>query len=383
MVAAVRRKVAQREVARRFGVSLCTVQRWVKRAEGQRLDRMDWSDCSHTPQRTRRTAPSIERKVLRLRRWLKERSALGEYGAPAIWREMQERGERPCPSIPTISRILRRRGVQDARRRVRRPPPPPGWYLPAVAAGHVELDSFDTIEGLAIKGGPDLTILTGISLHGGLATAWAAENVSAKTVIVALVEHWQAVGLPAFVQFDNDNRFQGPKQYSDIVGRVSRLCLSLAVTPVFTPPNETGFQANIESFNNAWQAKVWRRFRHRSLRGLQSRSARYITAHRRRHARRIESAPRRRRFSKRWQLDLQAHPRGKIFFLRRTDDNGRINILGHTFTVDRAWLHRLVRAEVNLDTNRIRFYALRRREPNSQRLLGEVKYTLPKKPFKE
>jgi len=383
MVAAVRRKVPQREVARRFGVSLCTVQRWLQRAEGQRLDRIDWSDHSHAPRRTRRTGPVIERKILRLRRWLKEHSALGEYGAPAIWREMQQRGEQPCPSIPTISRILSRHGVQDGRRRVRRPPPPRGWYLPAVAAGQAELDSFDTIEGLAILGGPDLTILTGISLHGGLAAAWAAENVSAKTVVAALVEHWRSVGLPAFAQFDNDNRFQGPKQHADTVGRVSRLCLSLGVTPVFTPPNETGFQAAIESFNNSWQAKVWRRFRHHSLRRLQSRSARYIAAHRQRHAHRIESAPRRRRFPKRWQLDLQQHPHGTIIFLRRTDDHGRINLLGHTLFVDRSWLHRLVRAEVNLDANRIRFYALRRRDPASQRLLGEAKYALPKKRFKE
>lgn len=383
MVTAVRRKVSQREVARRFGVSLCTVQRWVRHAQGQRLDRIDWSDRSHAPRHTCRTGLAIERNVLRLRRWLKERSALGEYGAPAIWREMQERDERPCPSIPTISRILRRHGVQDGRRRIRRPPPPRGWYLPAVAASKVELDSFDTIEGLAILDGPDLSILTEISLHGGLAAAWAAKNVSAKTVIAVLVEHWQSVGLPAFAQFDNDNRFQGPKQYADTVGRVSRLCLSLGVTPVFTPPNETGFQAAIESFNNSWQAKVWRRFRHHSLHGLQKRSSRYIAAHRQRHAPRIESAPRRRRFPKRWQLDLQQHPQGKIIFLRRTDDHGRINLLGHTLLVDRSWLHRLVRAEVNLDANRIRFYALRRRDPASQRLLGEVKYTLPKKPFKE
>jgi putative transposase len=383
MVAAVRRNVPQREVARRFGVSLCTVQRWVQRAEGQRLDRVDWSNLSHAPRRTYRTSPAIEQKVLQMRRWLREHSALGEYEAPAIWRELQQRGQRPCPSIPTISRILRRHGVQDVRRRVRRPPPPRGWYLADVAAGKAELDSFDTIEGLAILGGPDLTILTGISLHGGMASAWAAKSVGAKTVVAALIEHWQAVGLPAFVQFDNDNRFQGPKQHADVVGRVSRLCLSLGVTPVFAPPNETGFQAAIESFNNSWQAKVWRRFRHRSLRGLQSRSARYLAAHRQRHARRIESAPRRRRFPKRWQLDLQQHPHGKIFFLRRTNDHGKINLMGHAFLVDRSWIHRLVRAEVNLDANHIRFYALRRRDPTSQPLLGEVQYSLPKKPFKE
>jgi hypothetical protein len=296
---------------------------------------------------------------------------------------MEQRGVRPRPSVPTISRILSRHGVQDARRRVRRPSPPRGWYLPTVAAGQAELDSFDTIEGLAIKGGPDLTILTGISLHGALAAAWAAKSVNAKTVVENLLEHWRAVGLPTFVQFDNDNRFQGPKQHADSVGRVTRLCLSLGITPVFTPPNETGFQASIESFNNAWQAKVWRRFRHHSLRGVQRRSARYIAAHRQRHARRIDAAPRRRHFPKRWKFDLQQHPCGKILFLRRTDDQGRVKLLGRTFLVDRFWPHRLVRAEVDLDAKHIAFLALRRREPTDQRLLGKVKYILPKKPFKE
>jgi hypothetical protein len=379
----VRRNVSQRQVARRFGVSLCTVQRWVRRAKDQRLDRVDWSDLSHTPQRTQRTPPAIERRVLQVRRWLRKFSALGEYGAPAIRRELEQRGLTPCPSIPTISRILSRHGVQDVRRRVRRPPPPRGWYLPTVAASKAELDAFDTIEGLTIQGGSALTIFTGISLHGGLATAWPAKAVSAKTVVAQLVEHWQVNGLPAFVQFDNDNRFQGPKQHADVVGRVSRLCLSLGVTPVFTPPNETGFQAAIESFNNAWQAKVWKRFHHRSLLTLRERSARYIAAHRHRHARRIEAAPRRRPFPKRWQLDLQEPPHGKIIFLRRTNDNGKTNILGHTFLVDPQWVHRLVRAEVDCDDNRIRFYALRRREPTSQPLLGEVPYALPKRPFKE
>jgi len=44
MVAAVRRGHSPRKVAKRFGVSLRTVQFWVGRASGQRLDRIDWSD---------------------------------------------------------------------------------------------------------------------------------------------------------------------------------------------------------------------------------------------------------------------------------------------------------------------------------------------------
>ena len=383
MVAAVRRGASQRAVAERFGVALCTVQRWVERAMGKRLDRVDWSSRSQAPKSTGRTDPAIEQQVLTIRRWLKDKSPLGEYGATAIQEEMQVRGIDAPPSIRTIGRILERRGALDARKRTRRLPPPRGWYLPGLATEDVELDSFDTIEGLAIRGGPHLTILTGISLHGGLMAAWPARSVSAKTTLDALLEHWREVGLPAYAQFDNDNRFTGPRQYRDAIGRVIRVCLNLKVTPVFAVPTEHGFQAAIESFNGRWQAKVWSRFEHRSLRGLKSRSARYIAAARQRSAARIESAPPRRPFPKRWKLDLQKQPRGTIIYLRRTNDKGRVSILGHSFDIDRHWLHRLVRAEVDLTANQIRFLALRRRQPTDQPLLKEVPYFLPRKLFKE
>lgn len=383
MVATVRRGDSQRKVANRFGVALCTVQRWVERAKGQRLDRVDWSSRSRAPKRTGRTKATIERQVLTIRRWLKEHSALGEYGAVAIRREMEARGIEPCPSISTIGRILQRRGVLDGHKRIRRPPPPRGWYLPDVAAENAELDSFDTIEGLAIRGGTHLSILTGISLHGGLAAAWPARSVSAKTTLDALVEHWREVGCPAYAQFDNDNRFTGPRQHADAVGRVIRMCLSLKVTPVFAVPTEHGFQAAIESFNGRWQDKVWSRFEHRSLRGLKTRSAKYVIATRSRAAARIESAPSRRPFPKRWRLNLQTRPQGKIIYLRRTTDKGQVNVLGHTFDIDPHWLHRLVRVEVDLDADRLRVFALRRREPTIQPLLKQLPYTLPRKQFKE
>jgi transposase len=383
MVTAVRRGESQQSVAARFGVALRTVQRWVERARGRRLDRVDWEDRLRTPKRTTRTDAAIEQQVLTIRRWLKDHSVLGEYGAVAIRREMEAREIEACPSIRTIGRILERRGVLDARKRRRRPAPSQGWYLPDVAAEKVELDSFDTIEGLAIRGGPHLAIFTGVSLHGGLVAAWPARSVNASSVLEALVEHWREVGLPAYAQFDNDNRFTGPRQHPDAIGRVIRVCLSLEVTPVFAVPNEHGFQAAIESFNGRWQAKVWSRFEHRSLRGLKTRSAKYIVAARSRVAARIESAPSRRPFPKRWRLNLQKHPQGKIFYLRRTNDKGRVNLVGHTFPVDRHWLHRLVRAEVHLDANQLRFFALRRREPTDQPLLNEIPYTLPWKRFKE
>lgn len=373
-----------RQVALQFGVTLNTVQRWVGRAQGKRLDRVDWEDRTSAPQRTpHRTPESIERRVLVIRKRLRERSALGEYGAVAIYRELRKEIPENCPSVRTIGRILQRRGALDGRRRVRRPPPPPGWYLPQVANRQVELDSFDTIEGLAIRKGPHLTVLTGVSLLGGLINVWPERNITAKTVVEKLVEHWQLQGLPAYAQFDNDLRFLGPRQHRDVVGRVSRLCLSLGVTPVFVPPNETGFQAAIESLNGRWQAKVWSRFEHKSLRALRARSSRFIAADRDHRAARIEAAPSRYPIPRDWQLDLQAPPHGTIVYIRRTNSKGRIQILGRDFNVDPHWLHRLTRAEVLLNANKIRFFALRRRDVHSQPLLSEIQYKLKKRTFKE
>ena len=384
MVAAVRGGTPQRAVARQFRVSLATVQYWVGRAAGRRLDRVDWGDRPAGPRcAPRRTERALEDLVLSVRRELREASDLGEYGAAAIQRELLARGISQPPAVRTINRIPARRGAFDARGRVRRKPPPRGWYLPAVAAAQAELDQVDIVCGLVIKDGPQVEVLTAIALHGGLVGAWPDTAQTAATARAALVAHWRAWGLPAYAQFDNDTRFQGPHQHPDVLGSVVRLCLSLGVIPVFAPPRETGFQAAIESFNGRWQAKVWARFEHESLAALQARSARYVAACQARGAVRLEGAPARRPFPPDWRLDLRARPRGRLIYLRRTTAGGAAELLGHTFAVDPLWPHRLVRCEVDLDGQAIRFYALRRRAPEHQPLLNEVPYVLPQRRCRE
>ncbi len=39
-----------------------------------------------------------------------------------------------------------------------------------------------------------------------------------------------------------------------------------------------------------------------------------------------------------------------MVYVRRTDAEGRAEVLGRTFEVDQRWAHRLVRAEVDLGT---------------------------------
>jgi len=383
MVAEVRRGRSMRSVAKTFRVSLDTVQRWVTRAADCPLDAVACGDRSSGDRTSsRRTKRSVEQRVLSIRRVLKTNSDLGEYGAGAIRREMLARNQRVVPSLRTIGRILERGGALDGRRRMRHKAPPRGWFLSDVRTQRAELDSFDMIEDLALRGGRQVNVLTGISLHGALCAAWAAAEITAKYTVESLIEHWRRFGLPGYAKFDNGTIFLGNRRPNSF-GRVIRLCLSLNVTPIFAPPLSRGFQADIEAFNRRWQEAVWQRFTFRNREGVGTQSQRFIVAHRDRHAVRIEDAPKRRPFPTSWEFDLKCPLRGVVIFIRVTSPSGRATVLDQAFDVSPTWCGRLVRAEVDLTAQEIRFYALRRKEPDNHVLLVTHRYKPPTKPFWE
>ena len=383
MVALVRRGKAQREVARRFGVTLRTVQRWIDRAGEQPLACVNWKARSHAPRRVaNKTHAVLEREACALRKRLATESALGFIGAQAIHEALLGQPQfADVPSVRTIGRILRRNGLLDAQQRIRRTAPPPGWYLPAAAQQQAELDCFDVIEDLRMEGLGLFQVFTTRALWGPVVSAWPALVASTSFVLDALQIHWRRHGLPTFAQFDNDVRFQGGHNHPDVIGRVMRLCLALGVTPVFAPPLEAGFQAVIENFNGLWQQKVWMRCHYENLVALSAFSDRFTRAYAQRLGRRHDHQPPRRAFPEKLALDWQTRPRGNIIYLRRTSESGAVKVLGHVLRIDPLWPHRLVRCEVDLDQQQIRCYRLRRREPTDQPLIATLRYTLPQRRF--
>jgi transposase-like protein len=113
MVTAVREGASVRAVARAHNVSLSTVQWWLRRAGRRLLDQVDWSDHPPIAHRIRRTPSKVEDLVLVLRRELKETSALGEYGARAIHRELTARGHQGVPALRSIGGASRHGALLD------------------------------------------------------------------------------------------------------------------------------------------------------------------------------------------------------------------------------------------------------------------------------
>src|SRR5881275_361931 len=108
MVAAVRRGQPLRAVAKEFGVGVATVAHWVERAKGQRLDRVDFSNRSRAPHKTRRTDTAVEELIVKTRGEL-AKGDLGAVGAEAIRQALVGQDTANVPSLRTINRILGRR----------------------------------------------------------------------------------------------------------------------------------------------------------------------------------------------------------------------------------------------------------------------------------
>src|SRR5262249_23603097 len=153
------------------------------------------------PHKTRRTDPSLEELVVKVRSDLAQ-GDLGAIGAAPIRQALVDQGVAKVPSVRTINRILGRRGALDGTTRTRRPPPPAAWYLPRVPVRKGDLDSLELVEGLVIKDGPQIEVLNGVSLHGGLVFSCPViAPVTAEMTVQSLVAHWRAVGLPGYAQF--------------------------------------------------------------------------------------------------------------------------------------------------------------------------------------
>jgi hypothetical protein len=331
---------------------------------------LDFSSAPH--KQARQTSPALEASIVSLRNSLATESDLGFVGAEAIAFELailHPGAALPC--VRTIARILARHGLLDASRRVRRPAPPTGWYLPAVARGEADVDAFDGVEDLPIEGAGLFHVLTSKSLIGPNVHAWINTSITSAWTVARLDEHWRKIGLPAFAQFDNDTRFQGPHNRPNVIGEVIRFCLRHGVTPVFAPPRETGFQADIEGFNALWQKKVWQRSRHASCEAAQLLSDKFCIAYTLRRAGRQDRAPKRRPFpAHAVAAKLTA---GMIIFIRRTSETGSIRVLEQTYLADPKWPHRLVRVEVNIATLSLRIFRLRRKAPGRQPFIKQLK----------
>jgi transposase len=301
--------------------------------------------------------------VLQVRKRL-QRAAVGLIGAKAIRRELQRGRLLPkIPSLATINRLLHHHGLVPAGASQSK-----ASYYPAPKL-RTEF-CFHSMDWMLryLAGGEKVFIFHTIDLQThGLAQTLAHDKSLAAVRAHALAV-WQTLGLPDFLQIDNDSAFTGLGKKGRIFGKFVRLALHLGIELIFIPPAEAKRNHLVEGVNQLFHRSFWAKNEFTSFRDVERKRGRFLAWYQAYEPpalagltiRAATAKVPRRKLSKQ---ALAAVPeslpltRGRIHFLRQVSATGEIEILKERWKVGRKWAGRYVLATLFIGGQRLQIYA--------------------------
>jgi putative transposase len=172
-------------------------------------------------------------------------------GAQAIRWRMEDEQVTPLPCLRTIDRILARHGLTHRRTG---PYEPKGKRYPALDAPHPgSVHQSDFVGPRYLKTPLRYYSLNTIDLATGRCGVQPVQN---KLAIAQTVwQTWLRLGLPKYLQVDNEATFYGSPAYPRRLGKLLRLCLLNGVQVCFIPLAEPWRNGVVEKFNEHWQKK--------------------------------------------------------------------------------------------------------------------------------
>jgi hypothetical protein len=323
-------------ILQRVGHSRAWLSKWRRRFErfGTRGLRSQSRQPQHRPRQYRAWG---RRQVVRLRRQL-VRQRVGLIGGPAIrqaWRREQLRG--PISSTATIKRILRAAHVLGTSVK-------PAYCPTPQATASYRLHAVDWTERYLADGVKVYAFHT-LDLTSRAAHQTISANKASATVRAHALSTWKTLGIPDFLQLDNDGVFNGGYKVRRVIGQFVRLCLAVGVELIFLPFGEAERNGDIESFNHLWNQAFYNRRRFRSVRHVANASPEFEAWYQHDY---LPSKPNgatphsavvgRCRLS---AADLRALPEplpitaGRIHFIRQVEPEGTIRILNETWPVSK------------------------------------------------
>lgn len=192
------------------------------------------------------------------------------YGAQAIRWEMEERQIKPLPSIPTISRTLKRHDrVLKSKERYQ----PKGKEYPALAADRPnQTHQADLYGPFYIGRSKRFYSLNVVDLATGRSGIEALTGKDSQNIINGLWNIWHRLGTPVNLQVDNEASFYGSRRHPRGMGALIRLCLHNQIQPWFIPPAEPWRNGVVEKFNHHYRQKFLQKVRITSLDELKEQS---------------------------------------------------------------------------------------------------------------
>lgn len=383
-------EAVRRHLSGESAVSICKELEKSKAWFYKWLDRYDpvvheWSkDFSHAPHRiVNKTPPEVENIVLSLRDRLKETNEF--YGALAIQWAMEDLGYRNIPHVNTINKILKRHGKIEPRRTNSR------YKLKNIPYPKIDPDGepnilheIDFLGPRYLKGGfrfYSLNIMD-IGIHRVALTI--SKNQCDDTVVNALISSWKKLGIPRYLQKDNQLSFTGSNRYPRAFGSVIRFCLYLGVEPVFIPIGEPWRNGYIERFHRTYKKMFLNKYYFDNPDELLHGSNDFESRHNEKYRYSclkgktpmqalLRSGCNIRKLPEDFQVpDLKERPRqGYVHLIRFVRSNRVISIFGEKFTVPEEAVYQYVKATIDVKEQKLSFLL-------DNKTIDKVEYTYNK-----
>lgn len=176
------------------------------------------------------------------------------------------------------------------------------------------------------------------------------------------------MGLPDFLQLDNEMSFRGSNRHPRSPGLVIRLCLHFGVTPVFIPIAEPWRNGVIEKFNATYNTKFFRRQWFPSYATLKRQSKNFQRFHNKHHRysclkgktpleviRNADRSPV--TIGANTKLPkLDSVPDGDIILIRFIRSNRLLNVFGEKFKVSKDLVYSYIKAVIVTQINSLQIY---------------------------
>jgi putative transposase len=259
--------VKPKSILKKVQRSYVWLSKWRKRFE--QAGSQGLHSDSRRPHTTPRAFPvRVVRLILRTRRRLVKQVA-GLIGPRAIRRELRKVLGPHAPSLTTIKRVLQTHHV-----------------IPVLAKPVYFPKPLTTVAGVLhaldwtcryLEDGPKVYAFHTLNLRTRACAQTIATDKSGPTVIGHCLTTWKTLGIPDFLQLDNDAAFCGGYEAPRIFGQFVRLCLYLGIELIFLPVAEPKRNGEIEEFNGLWGGAVfWERHHFASVRHVARLSPKFI-----------------------------------------------------------------------------------------------------------
>ena len=338
--------------------------KWVNRYD---LEDPEWyKSHSCTPHKiANKTSLEIENAILGIRAKLKNANEF--YGALAVQWAMEDLRYKNIPSETTIKRILKRHNRIEPRRSNNRYKPKNIPYPRVEPNGEPNLlHEMDFLGPRYLKGGFRFYSLNIMDIGTHRVALTISKNQCDYTVVETLLSSWKRLGIPRYLQMDNQLPFTGSNRYPRAFGSVIRLCLYLDVEPVFIPIREPWRNGHIERFHRTYKKMFLNKYYFDNPDELLHSSNDFESRHNEkyRYSCLKGKTPMQtflsfgcniKRLSEDFHIpDLKERPRqGYVHLIRFVRSNKVISIFGEKFTVPEEAVYQYVKATIDVKEQKL------------------------------